>query len=104
MTARQLAWARGRLVTLAAPVALEAKALRAYAGSYGPRKVVLEDGVLMYQRESGPRRRLIPAGGDLFLLDGVDNFQAKFVRDARGRVTRFVGLYDDGSSDENARD
>ncbi len=102
--ARQLAWARARITVLAAPVALDAKTLRAYAGSYGPRKVVLEDGVLMYQRENGPRRRLIPAGGDLFLLDGVDNFQARFVRDARGRVTRFVGLYDDGGSDENARD
>ena len=102
--ARLLAWAAARVRTLASPVSLDAKALRAYVGGYGPRRVTLESGVLMYQRENGPRRRLIPAGNDRFLLDGADSFQAEFVRDARGRVTKFVGHYDDGNSDENARD
>jgi retinol-binding protein 3 len=103
-TAQQLAWARTRVRVLATPVVLETKALRAYAGSYGPRRITLENGVLMYQRENGPRRRLIAAGDDLFLLDGVDTFQAKFTRDARGRVTKIVGLYDTGGRDENLRD
>ena len=102
--ARQLAWARARIGALAASVTLDARTLRAYAGSYGPRKISLEDGVLMYQRENGPRRRLIAAGDDLFLLDGIDTFQAKFTRDGRGRVTKLVGLYDDGGTDENLRD
>jgi hypothetical protein len=103
-TAQQLAWARTRVRVLATPVGLETKALRAYAGSYGPRRITLENGVLMYQRENGPRRRLIAAGDDLFLLEGVDTFQAKFTRDARGQVTKIVGLYDTGGRDENLRD
>jgi len=102
--ARLLTWARTRVRVLAAPVVLDAKALRAYVGTYGPRRITLDEGVLMYQRENGPRRRLIPAGDDLFLLDGVDTFQAEFIRDARGRVVKFVGHYDDGNADENSRD
>ncbi len=103
-TAQRIAWARTRVRALAMPVRLETKALRAYVGSYGPRRITLENGVLMYQRENGPRRRLIPAGDDLFLLEGVDTFQAEFARDARGLVAKLVGLYDDGGSDENLRD
>lgn len=64
---------------------------------------MLEGGSLFYQREGRPRMKLIPAGDDLFLLEGVEGFRAKFGRDASGRVDRIIGLYEDGRTDENAR-
>jgi hypothetical protein len=43
-------------------------------------------------------------GNDLFRVGDLDNFRLSFGHDARGRVTKAIGLYDDGHRDENAKD
>ncbi len=100
----ELSWVADGLRMRAASAALDARALREYAGSYGPRRVRLEGGRLAYQREGGPSYTLIPGGDDTFLLEGLDTFRVRFARDAHGRVAKLVGLYEDGTTDENARD
>jgi len=43
--------------------------LSAYAGSYGERSVIAEEGRLYYQRGGRARTRLIPLGGNVFAFD-----------------------------------
>jgi retinol-binding protein 3 len=85
------------------PVVLPADSLAAYAGSYGPRNITVENGALCYQRQDRPKFKLVPLGGDLFELDGVPGFRLQFVRDAQGSVTELVGQYEDGRTDSNTR-
>jgi len=96
-------WAIGGLEARSRPWPLEPPALRAYAGVYGPRRVEVEGNGLVYQREGRPRLRLLPAGEDFFLVEGLDYFRVRFSRDAAGKIERFIGLYDDGHTDENLR-
>jgi hypothetical protein len=98
-----LAWVQEGLELSAHPVVLDAAALRAYEGSYGPRRAWVEDGTLYYQRAPQPRVRLIPAGNDMFFLDGVDYFRVRFARDG-DRITKMIGMYQDGRTSENAWD
>jgi hypothetical protein len=66
---------KARLEALADGVAARAEArspalpLAAYAGSYGERSVVAEEGRLYYQRGGRARSRLIPLGGNVFAFD-----------------------------------
>jgi hypothetical protein len=77
--------------------------LKLYVGIYGPRSITLENGELYYQREDRPKYRLIPMSADMFMLDGLDSFRIKFVRDAGGTVTELVGMYEGGQTDRNTR-
>lgn len=99
----ELAWAREGLEIRLNPVSLDATALAAYVGTYGPRVIRQTDDGLVYQREDGPRYRLRPMGGDRFDVPEVDYFRIRFERDASGRVVRFVGRYENGSEDFNDR-
>jgi hypothetical protein len=97
-------WALADLESRLAPVALSARELREYAGDYGPRHVTLEDGALFYRREDRSPHRLEPMGDDLFRVGDLDWFRLKFERNARGKIAKVVGLYEDGHRDENPRD
>lgn len=85
------------------PLALPASALEAFAGSYGVRRVTLENGALWYQRGTGRKHRLQPISGDRFLVGELDDFVLRFEREA-GRVVRLVGIYADGREEPSARD
>jgi hypothetical protein len=74
----------------------------AYVGAYGP-VVTLADGGLWYQRPPGPQLRLLPIGGDRFLVGELDNFWIRFER-ADGRIVRLVGQQADGIEEPSARD
>ncbi len=77
--------------------------MRQYVGTYGPRRIILEDGALYYQREGMPRHRLRAGQKDVFLVEDIDYFRVQFSRDAKGRIEKLIGLYDDGTTDENPR-
>jgi hypothetical protein len=85
------------------PVALDAAALRPFAGRYGARTVSLEDGGLFYRREGRPKRRLTPLTKDTFALEDVPDFRVRFVSEGGAPATKLVGLYDDGQTDEDPR-
>jgi hypothetical protein len=83
------------------PARVEAKVLKTYAGEYGERKVMFENGQLFYRR-TGPKYRLIPMTATLFALDGLDNFRIEFtVKD--GKAVELVGIYDDGERQPSPR-
>jgi len=86
------------------PVTLDDALLQKYAGSYGPRQVELEDGVLYYQREGRPKFRMTPMTDDTFYFEDLPYFRLQFTTDEAGRVTGVTGLYDDGHTDANPRD
>jgi C-terminal processing protease CtpA/Prc len=83
------------------PAGPDPKALQAFAGDYGERKVTLENGQLFYQR-TGPKYRLAPMTATLFAVEGLDYFRVRFtVKD--GKAVELVGLYDNGQRDSSAR-
>ena len=100
---RSLVWLREGLQATLAPFAVGDAALRAYVGSYGPRRVTLEGGALFYQREGRPKFRMVPMADGLFVMPDADYFRVSFERDAKGRVVRLVGIYEDGRRDSNDR-
>ena len=97
----QLAWAMKSLDVEKNPVTLDAKMLASFEGSFGPRRIFLENSSLYYQRESRPKFLLVPMGDDTFQLVGLDNFRIRFNRGTGGEVTELVGMYDDGRTDVN---
>lgn len=84
------------------PAAPTESDLRAYVGTYGPRRITLEDGGLYYQREGRPKGRLLPLAADLFALENAPMFRIKFLREGN-RVTALEGRYEDGRTDGNPR-
>lgn len=75
---------RARLEAIADGVAARAEArtpalpIAAYAGSYGERAVIAEEGRLYYQRGGRARTRLIPLGGNVFAFDSDPALRLSF--------------------------
>ena len=86
------------------PIDLSEKQMKEYVGSYGPRRIFIEDGVLYYQREDRPRLEMQPMGEDLFRVGDLDYFRLSFERNRSGKVVKVIGLYDDGRTDKHERD
>ncbi|MFL6203125.1 MAG: S41 family peptidase [Thermoanaerobaculia bacterium] len=98
-----LEFVRGVMEDRRKPATLSAGEMQAFAGTYGPRSITLEEGALWYQRGKGRRMRLQPVGQDRFLVGDLDDFRIRFERDAGGKVVRLVGLYPDGREEPNPR-
>jgi CubicO group peptidase (beta-lactamase class C family) len=101
---RGLQWAKEALKAEKEPVVLSAGEMERFAGDYGPRQIVLRDGQLYYQREGRPEYRIMPIDKNTFALVGYGPFRIRFVADESGRVTKIVGLYIQGNTDESLRD
>lgn len=96
-------WTIEALEATASPATFTAKELSSFAGAYGPRKVWIEDGHLVQQREGRSKLTLLPMAGTTFAAKGVDYIRFTFVKDEKGRVSKVVLTYDNGTRDENAR-
>jgi len=57
------------------------EALRSYVGTYGPRTITLEGGSLFYQREGRAKMKMTPIADGYFVLDGIDYFRLKFIKE-----------------------
>jgi hypothetical protein len=99
-----LAWAREGLAAKLAAVSLTSDEMHQYEGIYGPRRVHLENGTLLYQRQDNDPMVMIPMGDDTFRFEEIDWFRAHFERDEDGRVIRLKGLYRNGRTDITERD
>jgi len=78
--------------------------LKQYVGSFGPRKITLENDQLFYQREDRPKMALVPLAEDLFKLKDVPYFRLRFDRDPSGSIIAVTGMYDNGHTDGHAKD
>lgn len=103
VASRRVQWTREFLNALDRPVAVAQDDWQRFTGSYGPRRVMLENGRLFYQRQGNPRYTLRPLTSDTYLLEELPTFRLQFVVGADGSVTAVVGHYHDGRRDENAR-
>jgi retinol-binding protein 3 len=99
----KLTWAIQGMECQLEPFVLSPEQLDEYTGVYGPRTVTLESSGLYYQREGRPKMMLTPMGKDLFRVGDLEYVRFRFERDGSGKVTRIVGMYDDGNEDENDR-
>ncbi len=84
-------------------ISLTSEELSAYAGSFGPRRIWVENGTLRYQRGGGSILTLVAVGRDHFHLQGMNAFRIRFDRSEDNKVCTLVGRYDDGREDQNAR-
>jgi hypothetical protein len=98
-----LEFVRGVVEDRHKPAILAAADVQAYAGTYGPRTISLEDGALWYQRGKNRKMRLLPVGPDRFLVGDLNDFRIRFERDANGVIQRLDALYADGTEERNAR-
>jgi retinol-binding protein 3 len=99
----ELEFVRGVMEDRRKPATLSTAELQAFAGTYGPRKISVEDGALWYQRGRGRKLRLLPVGQDRFLVGDLDDFRIRFERDASGSIVRLVGIYPDGREEPSPR-
>lgn len=95
-------WPLAQLNLKTNPVSLDTKTLKAFAGIYGPRKVIFEKGKLCYQRGGGTKYELIPYSSNEFMLKGLDSFRIRFLADGN-KVTALQGLYENGRTDKNVK-
>lgn len=95
-------WALAGVETRLHPFAIKADALAAYAGQYGTRKVWVDGGKLMYQRQDRDPTELKPMAADLFGFANSDEVRARFRREG-GEVTGFDLLTADGQVIPNPR-
>jgi CubicO group peptidase (beta-lactamase class C family) len=101
---RGLQWANDALKTETNPVVLPAAEMERLAGDYGQRHIKLREGHLYYQRDGRPEFRLVPLSRDTFALERYGQFRVRFDSDEAGQVTKLVGLYIYGNTDESPRD
>ncbi len=99
-----LDWHIAGLTAKLNPVEVDEAILKEYIGDYGPRHVMIEDGVLYYQCDERPKYKMIPMTEDTFWFEDIHYFRLKFVRDEDGQVVEVNGLYDNGKVDRNPRD
>lgn len=95
-----LAWAYDGLKVKLEPISLDEQTLNTYVGTYGPRKLTLENGDLYYQREDRPKMKLIPMKEDLFMVEEIDYFRLKIIVED-GNAVAVEGLYDNGTTDRH---
>lgn len=97
-------WLRLGLDAESNTAAPSAEELRRYAGDYGPRHVRMRNGELYYERDgSTSSTRLTPLGDGVFALESSAVFRIRFVTGDDGRITKIIGLYADGRTDETPR-
>jgi hypothetical protein len=100
----EIEWARDELDFNLNPPAANTAGAAFYTGTYGPRKITLEDGKLFYQRGEGRRIQLHPMKtADRFHVGELDYFRLQFHRDESGKVVELSGLYNSGRVDTNRR-
>jgi hypothetical protein len=58
----------------------------------------MKSGELVFLRGRRPARTLIPLGDDIYFLQGVEDRQLAFTRNASGQVDSLVETYIDGTS------
>jgi len=85
------------------PVIIPEETLAKYAGAYGPRHVRVQEGRLYYQREGQKEFELVPLSEDTFSLKNRGIFRLRFVSDESGKVSKVIGIYLGGRTDESLR-
>jgi hypothetical protein len=100
---RSLKWTLDYQTAVSSSSDMEAKQLRNYVGTYGPRRITFEDGRLFYQREGASKYALFPLAEDMFVLEDLHTFRIQFERDASSAIVAIRGIYMFGREDRTAK-
>jgi hypothetical protein len=95
---RDIAWAQEVARVRLSPVVLSEAERLAISGRFGDRRIEMKSGELVFLRGRRPARTLIPLGDDIYFLQGVEDRQLAFTRNASGQVDSLVETYIDGTS------
>ncbi len=98
-----LGWALERYEAIREPFKIDEKTMKSYAGKYGPRNILFEDGQLYYQREERPKFRMYAISETMFCFDELDFFRLEVVVGDDGVPTILRGHYDSGRVDISER-
>ena len=97
-----LEWALDGLKAEKNEVVVDQSVLKSYTGTYGPRTISLENGVLYYQREGNTPYKLLPMSERKFRIAEIPYFRIEMLKEA-GKVVAIKGLYDNGRTDKSVR-
>jgi hypothetical protein len=100
----QLLWDIDRLKAMTNQVEIDTDTMRKYAGNYGARKLTLENGALYYQRNQGPKMKMIPMTGTTFMFEEIDGFKLEIELNGAGNPVAALGHYREGRIDRTERD
>jgi hypothetical protein len=98
-----LEFAIKRLQAIREPAEIDPERLERYAGVYGPRRIIVEDGMPFYEREGRPKYRMIPINDTLFCFADIEYFLLEVELDDSGNPIALVGIYDNGQTDRSPR-
>ena len=76
--------------------------LAAYSGRYGDRSIVVEGESLYSQRDHGPKTRLLPLGGDAFIMETDPMTRVEYAV-VDGRANAMDVIRGDGSRQTHGR-
>ena len=93
-----------RLEALRNPAEVPEETMKRWAGDYGPRHIIFEEGALWYERDERPRFRMIPISETLFCFEDLDFFKLEIETDDSGNPVALVGHYEGGHTDRTQRD
>jgi len=85
------------------PVSIPDNTLSSYAGQYGARKIIYENGTLYYEREGQDRFPMIPMDVNLFALENIPYLRLKIIQE-NDMIVGVKGLHEDGRQTFTARD
>jgi hypothetical protein len=91
-------WTLEELYVQNQPVSLDEKTKKSYVGSYGVRKISLENGTLFYQRNGGRKFELVALSQHDFMLKDNLDFRIRFLFEDN-KVKAIQGRYFGGRTD-----
>jgi hypothetical protein len=95
-------WALTNKKAMSNPMAVKQSVLKSYVGTYEVRKITMENGELIYQRENRGKHTLVPVSENEFMVGNISYFRIRFIKE-NNKIIALEGLYDDGRSDKNLK-
>ena len=93
-----LKWVWEYQQTMIDPQDVHPDILRSYAGSFGPARIVFEEGVLsVIQPGRKNKEPLLAIDETTFIIQGDSNIRIQFEKDTAGNVVAAYGLFSDGT-------
>jgi hypothetical protein len=101
-TKQRYEWQLVSLKSMKEPAQVDETTLKSYAGLYGDKKLVVEDGTLFFYPFPDMKVKLKPLTKDLFELSNMKNVRLQIHTD-NNTVTAISEIFDNGRSDKHLR-
>ncbi len=99
----ELKWQLAFVKAMSEHVIIDAATLQKYAGVYGDRVFIVENGTLFYQRKGKPKFELEPMTKNIMKGKGNQYFKIEFVEDPNGNINSVNAHYQTGMIENAVR-